>query len=155
MPASPGRQTMMLSATMPDDVRGLAADFLWRHVVVQAGVRGASVDLIHQVRVVEGGAGPRALRESATCPSVHLPSNTAFWSTLPGQRAELIQHEALKLERLLQLVGGGGEAGQGGQAGLALVFTNTIPTAKKVRRGHGIGKLVKYEGVCQQTKDSL
>ena len=87
----------MLSATMPDDVRRLAVDFLdRRHVVVQAGVRGASVSLIQQ-------------------------------------RAELLQHEALKMERLVQLVGCGGEAGQGGQAGLALVFTNTIPTAKKVR----------------------
>ncbi len=51
---------------------------------------------------------------------------------LISQRVELLQ-PAQKVERLVQLLGGGaGEEGKQ-QGGLALVFANTIPMANKVR----------------------
>ena len=100
MPAAPERQTIMLSATLPDDVRRLAAEFLHTPVGIQAGVRGASVHLIEQ-------------------------------------RAEQMQDEVHKMERLLQLLASGsgdgsGASGSSSQGGLTLVFTNTIVMSKKV-----------------------
>ena len=46
------------------------------------------------------------------------------------QRVEMLPHDTHKMERLVQLLDGS----EGGQGGLALVFTNTIPMAKKVHR---------------------
>eukprot|EP00955_Chlamydomonas_euryale_P039474 351400-Chlamydomonas_euryale.AAC.2 len=39
MPGPPARQTLLLSATMPEGLRGLAAEFLHHHVALDVGTQ--------------------------------------------------------------------------------------------------------------------
>merc|ERR1719437_365296 len=48
MPATGQRQTMMFSATFPEEIQDLAADFLHNYIFLTVGRVGSSTDLITQ-----------------------------------------------------------------------------------------------------------
>ncbi|KAG1661029.1 hypothetical protein FOA52_005344 [Chlamydomonas sp. UWO 241] len=48
MPGPPSRQTLLLSATMPEQLRALAAEFLHHHVALDVGAQGSSLGLTEQ-----------------------------------------------------------------------------------------------------------
>lgn len=54
MPAKEDRQTLMFSATFPEDIQRLAADFLHDHIFLTVGVVGGTTSDIQQ-SVVEVG----------------------------------------------------------------------------------------------------
>lgn len=54
MPAKEARQTLMFSATFPEEIQRLAADFLHDHVFLTVGVVGGTTSDIQQ-SVVEVG----------------------------------------------------------------------------------------------------
>lgn len=48
MPAKEGRQTMMFSATFPDECQKMAQDFLYDYIWIGVGIVGGAVDTVHQ-----------------------------------------------------------------------------------------------------------
>ena len=60
------------------------------------------------------------------------------------QRVELLPHDTQKMERLFQLLSGE----ERGKRGLALVFANTIPMAKKARTLGSISFSLSYKNIC-------
>ena len=48
MPAATGRQTLMFSATFPDEVQGLAKEFLNDYLFLVVGVVGGACSDVHQ-----------------------------------------------------------------------------------------------------------
>ena len=62
MPEKSSRQTLMFSATFPEDIQRLAADFLHDHIFLTVGVVGGTTSDIKQT-VIEVGEGEGDKRE--------------------------------------------------------------------------------------------
>lgn len=62
MPEKTSRQTLMFSATFPEDIQRLAADFLHDHIFLTVGVVGGTTSDIKQ-SVIEVGEGEGDKRE--------------------------------------------------------------------------------------------